>query len=1023
MRIRTSLGRRGFAIFISLAVLALLSVLASSFAIMSQMERSIAGSYVDKVRAKLVAESGIEKAVRYLSNRARSQAWEGLNMPNPNPGPPFYVPDTVAYGDAYGTPLENCSSPSLRESFANLQATPNNPARSGSLAATYQGGWDLFIDKILDAQGQVDLNATNPNLPTILENLGNAISQVPAGFGVNTGLNPIPVGRGTDIVNLRTTLGGRFASKDELLLRDASGNFRLPWMTPALFDALKDYVCVQCYRDTQVGLPNPSASFPAASYAPSAPSGGWIGRAPMNINTAPWAVLVAWAEGVRGYQMKAVTNPNGNTLLDQYAVYQKVLTTAITRAQAYAIASSVIQHRQTRPFRTPDDVASFAINPYFGQAQAGNRDPWQGYDLVHDPSVGVTEDQAAALVADAVPSLTTNKFFQMGSTWSAVDKTDLSYYTTETCFSSMGYFEIEALGRVMLPGSVVRAEARVRTVARVYRVLRQGSQQDFYTGGTPTPAGWTQVQTLPQNLDLFGTPSAWEGGIALSSKWLETVVGAPMSPWAGTAPVAGTWTRTNYNPYGNMTLLASTRTPGDMYTGGDLTTDGGVYLGNSSKTVSYHLSNYDKVIPGVSEEGALEFWVKLGTKTSVGTGETLLYMTTTLGLDPNNASNYIGETVKVERFGTQIRCSRLFWGYPTAAASPYYTLLCDYEVYGASDNARQWRPNTWHHIALAWKEYNAPPLNAITFNNDDGTLNGNQGYGQWLAGAPEPTDLWFWIDGVHQTPYLQRTAESRTYYWAGASSTTIARRVLLKSKTPPPGYGSLGPFPSTELSVGGYTTNSDGGHITYETLIGDNRRERTDMVRGSMTRLSNCTMDDLKLYDSGAVWTHNQDFTPPDRYRTTGGAQFQQSFDLTSLRAQGILPPNAVLGTISWPTFRPSSSALASPNPGEGPLWPSSGSNEAPYVSCWWRMDCSPAAVASSSTNATSNDNPSERLSSLAFSAPPNPPLQVGATATALTYRLDFQGAGQLPFTSTPVVQQVILTIVTSPQFVLWEVR
>ncbi|MBI2923332.1 MAG: hypothetical protein HYY18_19930, partial [Planctomycetes bacterium] len=67
---------RGFVLLVALGVLGVLGLLAATFATLSRVERAVSNSYVDKVRAKMLAQSGIERAIASIRGRAMIQAWD-----------------------------------------------------------------------------------------------------------------------------------------------------------------------------------------------------------------------------------------------------------------------------------------------------------------------------------------------------------------------------------------------------------------------------------------------------------------------------------------------------------------------------------------------------------------------------------------------------------------------------------------------------------------------------------------------------------------------------------------------------------------------------------------------------------------------------------------------------------------------------------------------------------------------------------------------------------------------------------
>lgn len=968
MRSRHRVGRRGFAIFISIGVLALLSILASTFAMMSQMERSVAGSYVDQVRAKLLANAGIEMAVSRLGRLARTQAFEDLNSP-------------WVYRDGPGVDIESCTQPSFQEA--------GSPIRSGRLAATYDGGTDLYVVKVLDSASMIDLNAPLPNLPTILENLGQGIADL-------RGTNPIPVGMGAAIVNYRNSLpSARLRTKSDLL--------NVPGMSRANYELLKDFVCVECYRDDNVIVPNPSANFPGnwpnagqllrnISPPPGRPAGTPpIGRATINLNTAPYPVLVAWAAGLSGYAVE--TAPTGPARLGTAPVqFVKTQVPAITYAEAQQIANQVISRRQVRPFRTMDDVAMFIDCPL----PVGNpRNPYPN-GLVQ---LGVISRQKGwVLMAMADPNLTTNKIFPTAPAFNPVDKQDLTFVTFEACFSSMGFYEIEALGRVLAPNGSIRADARVRTTARIYRVLRQTTQGELTNISGFSTAMMDKVNSYPESIQDFGTPSPFEGMLQLSSEWQTASPGGAVVGWtryrsqlpwdgggAGMAAIAG-----SVDPKDEG---------GTVFGLSDLHPDGVMTIRQAPEMLSYRTPT--SLTP---RDGAIEFWVKLLTPPTVGSDEPLLYITVTGSSSGggNNAST-TGTCVKLERFGTMLRCTRFFWGYPDPAVSPYWHLYVEREA--LIDN---WQANEWHHIAIQWREYDRPQYDE--WQEYDYWSEGRAYFWNGMAGADQVTvygapdvNLYMFIDGTPVTRLFTRYSQNRTYIvdWP-PEATTLQRRVRLASKTPPPGWrGGNQTFPQGTIDVGGYEFDRNTNAPVYIYRQGT---WTTEYIQ----RYSNSVIDDMTVYSQESF--NKAGFSPPERFRVTGGAYLQHAIDLRNVtvpildngtvrNASVPIAPNAVIGTLRWNQRLPWAWR-------DRWLWPTPGTDQAPYVGCSWGVGNTVTSPAVTTMNACEG-------------------VVVGlprGAADRLTYRFDFLNPGGIfPLNVTPVVEDVVCTVIESPAFVSWE--
>lgn len=90
-RLRDTVKQRGVALMMTLGVLALLLIMAMSFAYTTRTERLAAGVNTDLVRARLLAESGLERAIGFIREQYAN---------NPAPGNAFYVP-VPATSEAY----------------------------------------------------------------------------------------------------------------------------------------------------------------------------------------------------------------------------------------------------------------------------------------------------------------------------------------------------------------------------------------------------------------------------------------------------------------------------------------------------------------------------------------------------------------------------------------------------------------------------------------------------------------------------------------------------------------------------------------------------------------------------------------------------------------------------------------------------------------------------------------------------------------------------------------------------------
>ncbi|MCE9582967.1 MAG: hypothetical protein K8T20_10770, partial [Planctomycetes bacterium] len=188
---------RGFVLLVALGVLGVLGLLAATFATLSRVERAVSNSYVDKVRAKMLAQSGIERAIASIRGRAMIQSWDDprndwyyREMINAEAGGLTY-PATVKTDiwkfkptRAYGMPprsLEAALDDGIVNGTANgvsfpqsLSPTANEPF-SGQFAGTYENRGDVYALKVMDCASMINVNDGGKNVQRMLNNLGSIL--------------------------------------------------------------------------------------------------------------------------------------------------------------------------------------------------------------------------------------------------------------------------------------------------------------------------------------------------------------------------------------------------------------------------------------------------------------------------------------------------------------------------------------------------------------------------------------------------------------------------------------------------------------------------------------------------------------------------------------------------------------------------------------------------------------------------------------------------------------------------------
>lgn len=200
--------QRGTILIVVLGVLVLLALLGTSFATLQSIERKVTRNYTDEVRAKLVAQSGVESAIDRLGELA-SSGW----YPSWAPGDPLrrswqyfgtetdetreYLLQTAAgefsklqapLGRALNPSFAYETDPAIQDpTDANsapqqIRVEGRSIGFSGIVGGTYVRHGDLYSLKVLDCQAQININdgvrwgnrhSVSQNLRRILNVLGD----------------------------------------------------------------------------------------------------------------------------------------------------------------------------------------------------------------------------------------------------------------------------------------------------------------------------------------------------------------------------------------------------------------------------------------------------------------------------------------------------------------------------------------------------------------------------------------------------------------------------------------------------------------------------------------------------------------------------------------------------------------------------------------------------------------------------------------------------------------------------------
>lgn len=222
-------------------------------------------------------------------------------------------------------------------------------------------------------------------------------------------------------------------------------------------------------------------------------------RAPINVNTASVQVLVAMLEGLEAVALDR-TERALHALPSGPGILRRSPASVVDRTTARQLAEHIVSRRTTRPFTCWLDLETFiaglseddltplrkrvvlaALNP---NSRLAGFNPERNFGLRH----GDVDKSALGAWCKGEWDATTNQPF---CGWS-----------TEACFSSMGFYQVECLVRLLdAPAAEVYpviAERSLESVVKVYDVVRLSTQKDFL-------AHLVSVSTLPDSQPAIQT--------------------------------------------------------------------------------------------------------------------------------------------------------------------------------------------------------------------------------------------------------------------------------------------------------------------------------------------------------------------------------------------------------------------------------------------------------------------------------------------------------------------------------------
>ncbi|MBI4833517.1 MAG: hypothetical protein HY811_01685 [Planctomycetes bacterium] len=497
----------GVVLIMVLAVLTVLSLIGVMLTRLASIERTTSRAYRDLVQAKMLAESGIFYGITttraLLTDDFYSNAFMYMGEDLNNNGSLDALEDSDKNNklEIYDCPLRRAVRPSFMLNKNDDKDKDGNPVfneedlmemRKKKLGVTAEmsqtdGKNNFFSIRVTDLSSCIYVNMVDhPWIQNILENLAEEI-------GLSRAV-------GTKIYQNR---GKGYHTFEEI--KDKAD------LTDDEYNKIKCYLTVYAWQDKtvvksvplekRIGAPKLGAGLETAEiFRPikiefpcdtSNSESGYlgegelepVGRAPVNVNTAPKAVLVALLKGLKGWYLAPATGGGqsgpydilyGTTHTGGVALGSVTETPEITLQLARQIADAIIANRTIK-------------NP--AKKWEGRFKSWQQFNLFCDnvlwkstanPQGFLTAQQSDVIKANFNSNSNINDFNPDFHRIFWVDKTDLAYFTTEFIFYPTGYFAIDSIGRVFnSDNKTMLAEAEISSLVKLFEIYRETTQSEF----------------------------------------------------------------------------------------------------------------------------------------------------------------------------------------------------------------------------------------------------------------------------------------------------------------------------------------------------------------------------------------------------------------------------------------------------------------------------------------------------------------------------------------------------------------
>ncbi|MFA5093806.1 MAG: LamG-like jellyroll fold domain-containing protein [Candidatus Omnitrophota bacterium] len=332
---------------------------------------------------------------------------------------------------AHNVKTEYLAEAGIARGIAELRSGSEGAA--GNAVDTLTEGWNAGYSDgtLLGGRGYYSVTAIDCASQLNIHNTSNTnLLQILRNLNTVLG-SPLTNDECADVIS-----NGPYAVKEEIGIKAG--------LTDAKYNAIKNYITIYGWEDPDVINPHTSVPYSAQS------------RSPININTVSAELLTAVLMG-----LSDGTNDINNIEAADLAAY-------IIAGRPYSTWDGVWNRLvSAEPAVIVDGDAAVVAANFNPNTDIMRINPNYSWRYKHN-------SRSAINTLDAV---------------TGVDKTSLTVNTTELCFSSGGYYELNSTGEIRNSIGGALSQSRISAVVKVFDIWRQTTQAQFELGDFSAPAG------------------------------------------------------------------------------------------------------------------------------------------------------------------------------------------------------------------------------------------------------------------------------------------------------------------------------------------------------------------------------------------------------------------------------------------------------------------------------------------------------------------------------------------------------